>query len=93
MKKLDFGFEKSTIEELNKKLIDSIRTIIPTKSYYYKEVVAWKFFNFIFLKNNFLQKFVLGRHVLKTQNIPKITKWVTSFGYGEDSPFRSWRLW
>ena len=30
-----------------------------------------------------------GRHVLKTQNIPIIAKWVTSFGYGEDSPFRS----
>ena len=36
-----------------------------------------------------LDVFTTGRHVLKTQNIPKITKWVTSFGYGEDSPFRS----
>lgn len=36
-----------------------------------------------------LDVFTAGRHVLKTQNIPKITKWVTSFGYGEDSPFRS----
>ena len=36
-----------------------------------------------------LDVFPSGRHVLKTQNIPKITKWVTSFGYGEDSPFRS----
>jgi membrane protease subunit (stomatin/prohibitin family) len=36
-----------------------------------------------------LDVFTPGRHVLKTQNIPKITKWVTSFGYGEDSPFRS----
>ena len=36
-----------------------------------------------------LDVFSSGRHVLKTQNIPKITKWVTSFGYGEDSPFRS----
>ena len=36
-----------------------------------------------------LVAFTSGRHVLKTQNIPKITKWVTSFGYGEDSPFRS----
>lgn len=30
-----------------------------------------------------------GRHVLKTQNIPGITKFVTSFGYGPDSPFRA----
>ena len=36
-----------------------------------------------------LDVFTAGRHVLKTQNIPKITKWVTSFGYGEDYPFRS----
>jgi len=36
-----------------------------------------------------LDVFTVGRHILKTQNIPKITKWVTSFGYGEDSPFRS----
>lgn len=30
-----------------------------------------------------------GRYVLKTQNIPLLTKWVTSFGYGPKSPFRS----
>jgi membrane protease subunit (stomatin/prohibitin family) len=36
-----------------------------------------------------LDIFSAGRHVLKTQNIPKITKWVTSFGYGEKSPFRA----
>lgn len=30
-----------------------------------------------------------GRHVLKTQNIPAISKFVTSFGYGPDSPFRA----
>ena len=30
-----------------------------------------------------------GRYVLKTQNIPRLTKWVTSFGYGPRSPFRS----
>ncbi len=36
-----------------------------------------------------LDVFGAGRHVLKTQNMPKITKWVTSFGYGKDSPFRS----
>ena len=36
-----------------------------------------------------LDVFGPGRHVLQTQNIPKITKWVTSFGYGQDSPFRS----
>ena len=30
-----------------------------------------------------------GRYVLKTQNLPLISKWVTRFGYGPDSPFRS----
>lgn len=30
-----------------------------------------------------------GRHILQTQNIPKIGKWVTSFGYGPTSPFRA----
>ena len=34
-----------------------------------------------------LDVFGAGRHILKTQNIPKLTKWVTSFGYGEDSHF------
>ncbi len=36
-----------------------------------------------------LDVFGPGRYVLKTQNIPKITKWVTSFAYGPDSPFKS----
>lgn len=36
-----------------------------------------------------LDIFKAGRHVLQTQNIPLISKWVTSFGYGPDSPFRS----
>lgn len=36
-----------------------------------------------------LDVFGPGRHILETQNIPKITKWVTSFGYGKDSPFRA----
>lgn len=36
-----------------------------------------------------LDVFGAGRHVLQTQNIPKIGKWVTSFGYGENSPFRA----
>ena len=36
-----------------------------------------------------LDVFKPGRHVLQTQNIPLIGKWVTSFGYGPDSPFRS----
>ena len=36
-----------------------------------------------------LDIFKAGRHVLKTQNLPMIGKWVTSFGYGPDSPFRS----
>ena len=30
-----------------------------------------------------------GRYVLKTQNIPVLTKLVTRFGYGPQSPFRS----
>jgi len=36
-----------------------------------------------------LDVFKAGRHVLQTQNIPLIGKWVTSFGYGPNSPFRS----
>lgn len=36
-----------------------------------------------------LEVFESGRHILTTQNIPALTKFVTSFGYGEDSPFRS----
>jgi membrane protease subunit (stomatin/prohibitin family) len=30
-----------------------------------------------------------GRYILKTQNIPAVGKWITSFGYGPESPFRS----
>lgn len=36
-----------------------------------------------------LDVFKVGRHILKTQNIPAIGKWVTSFGYGKASPFRA----
>lgn len=36
-----------------------------------------------------LDVFGAGRHILKTQNIPVVGKWVTSFGYGPDSPFRA----
>lgn len=36
-----------------------------------------------------LDVFTAGRYVLKTQNVPVVGKWVTSFGYGENSPFRS----
>ena len=36
-----------------------------------------------------LEVFDSGRHILTTQNIPALTKFVTSFGYGPDSPFRS----
>lgn len=36
-----------------------------------------------------LDVFGPGRHVLKTQNIPVIGKWVTRFGYGPNSPFRA----
>jgi len=40
MKKMDFGFKKSSIEELNKELMDSIARLIPKNSAYYKEVVG-----------------------------------------------------
>ena len=40
MEKVDFGFQKSTIAELNKELIDSIARLVPRKSAYYKEVVG-----------------------------------------------------
>ncbi len=40
VKKMDFGFKKSSIEELNKKFVDSVSRIIPKKSSYYKEVVG-----------------------------------------------------
>ena len=36
-----------------------------------------------------LDVFAAGRHILKTQNVPVVGKWVTSFGYGENSPFRA----
>lgn len=36
-----------------------------------------------------LDVFGAGRHILKTQNVPVVGKWVTSFGYGEKSPFRA----
>lgn len=36
-----------------------------------------------------LDVFKPGRHVLETANIPLIGKWVTSFAYGPDSPFRA----
>ena len=36
-----------------------------------------------------LDIFDAGRHVLQTQNIPLITKFVTRLGYGSDSPFRA----
>ena len=36
-----------------------------------------------------LDIFSAGRHVLKTQNIPVLTKLITSLGYGKDSPFKS----
>ena len=40
MKKVDFGFKKSSIEELNKELIDSIATLVPRESSYYREAVG-----------------------------------------------------
>jgi membrane protease subunit (stomatin/prohibitin family) len=36
-----------------------------------------------------LDVFGPGRHILKTQNVPVVGKWVTSFGYGESSPFKA----
>jgi len=40
MNKVDFGFQESTIEELNKELMDSISRSIPKESSYYREVVG-----------------------------------------------------
>jgi len=40
VKKMDFGFKKSSIKELNKELMDSISRIIPKYAAYYKEAVA-----------------------------------------------------
>ncbi len=40
MDKVDFGFQESTIEELNKELMDSIAGLIPKKSSYYREVLG-----------------------------------------------------
>lgn len=39
-KKMDIDFKKSTIEELNEQLIDSVVDLIPRKSDYYSESVA-----------------------------------------------------
>jgi membrane protease subunit (stomatin/prohibitin family) len=36
-----------------------------------------------------LDVFGAGRHVLQTQNVPVVGKWVTAFGYGINSPFRA----
>ena len=36
-----------------------------------------------------LDVFSAGRHVLKSQNIPVLTKMVTSLGYGKESPFKA----
>ncbi len=38
--KMNIEFKKSTIDELNKKFIDSILTIIPRKSAYYTEILS-----------------------------------------------------
>ncbi len=40
IKKLNVDFKKSTIEELNKKLIDSVVSILPKKSAYYTEILG-----------------------------------------------------
>lgn len=40
LNKMDIEFKKSTIEELNKKFIDSVVSIIPKKSAYYTEILG-----------------------------------------------------
>lgn len=40
MKKVDFGFQKSTIAELDKQLIDSIAGLVPKHSSYYREALG-----------------------------------------------------
>ncbi len=40
MKKVDFGFQKSTIAELDKQLIDSIASLVPKHSSYYREALG-----------------------------------------------------
>ncbi|MFT7073950.1 MAG: hypothetical protein ACJA1Z_000730 [Patiriisocius sp.] len=40
MTKVDFGFKKSSIDELNEELFDEIAASIPRKSMYYKEAVG-----------------------------------------------------
>ncbi len=40
IQKVDFGFEKSSIEELDKEFIDSIGEAIPRNSYHYTEVLG-----------------------------------------------------
>ena len=40
IQKVDFGFEKSTIEELNKELIDSIARAVPRHSHHYTETLG-----------------------------------------------------
>ncbi|MEM8928708.1 MAG: carboxypeptidase-like regulatory domain-containing protein [Bacteroidota bacterium] len=40
IQKVDFGFEKSSIEELDKELIDSIAMAIPRNSYHYTEALG-----------------------------------------------------
>jgi len=40
MNKVDFGFKKSSIDELNEELFDEIAASIPRKSSYYKEAVG-----------------------------------------------------
>jgi hypothetical protein len=40
MKKVDFGFQKSTIAELDKQLIDSIAGLVPKQSSYYREALG-----------------------------------------------------
>ncbi|MEL6809919.1 MAG: carboxypeptidase-like regulatory domain-containing protein [Bacteroidota bacterium] len=40
MQKVDFGFQKSTIPELNKELIDSIAGLVPRSSAHYTEVAG-----------------------------------------------------
>lgn len=46
VKKFDVKFKKSTIKELNKKLIDSVTSILPKRAEYYTEILCDLYGNF-----------------------------------------------
>ncbi len=55
IKKLNIDFKESTIKELNKKLIDSVVTIIPRKSEYYTETLCDMYGDFDKRKMNIIK--------------------------------------